>query len=226
MRGRLRRAGDLEYRGDMRRLLVLALLAPALSAPLACGGGNGGNGSAKAPENAAGSAGSASPADSSATAPADAGPATTTTTLGSGGDLQGAKLTQTTTVASTTGSAAPPAKGPHTHEVGRTPSDIKAIVVAHRDEARACYDAGLTTHPGIEGDLVIQWTIDPKGNVTQFSQDTARSQITEPSVVACVGNVIKKIQFAPSPGGYETKAFYPFNFHPRKATQGGGGGNP
>ena len=100
--------------------------------------------------------------------------------------------------------------------------------MAHRDEARACYDAALNAHPGIKGDLLIQWTIDPKGNVTQFSQDTERSQITEPSVVACVGNVIKKILFAPSPGGYETKAFYPFNFQPRQSVpgQGTGAGTP
>jgi hypothetical protein len=209
----------------MRTILALALLTPAVATPLACGGGNAGNDVAKAPENAAGSA---APADSSsgsaAAPPASAGPTTTTTTtLGQGGDLQGAKLTQTNTVASTTGSAAPPGKGPHTHDPGRGPADLRAIVQAHRDEARACYDHGLLTHPGIEGDLVIQWTIDPKGNVTQFSEDTTRSQIVEPSVVACVGNVIKKIQFAPSPGGFETKASYPFNFHPHKATQGGSG---
>ena len=157
--------------------------------------------------------------------PVDAGTTTTTTTtLGAGSDLQGAKLTQTTTVASTTGSTAAPTRGPHTHEPGRGPADLRAIVIAHRDEARACYDAALNTHPGIKGDLLIQWTIDPKGNVTQFSQDTERSQITEPSVVACVGNVIKKIQFAPSPGGYETKAFYPFNFLPRQSVPGQGTG--
>jgi hypothetical protein len=96
--------------------------------------------------------------------------------------------------------------------------------MAHRDEARACYDKGLAAHPGIEGDLVIQWTIDPKGNVTQVSLDSARSQITEPGVVACVGDVIRKIQFAASPGGFETKAFYPYNFHPRNARTGADGG--
>jgi hypothetical protein len=56
--------------------------------------------------------------------------------------------------------------------------------------------------------------------VTQVSLDAARSQITEARVVACVGDVIKKIQFAASPGGFETKAFYPFNFHPRRPTPG------
>jgi hypothetical protein len=102
-------------------------------------------------------------------------------------------------------------------------ADIKAIVVAHRDDARACYDAALKDHPGIEGDLVIQWTIDPKGNVTAVTEDTSRSQITEPTVVACVAKIIQAIQFAPSAGGFETKAYYPFNFHPRHSQPSSGG---
>jgi hypothetical protein len=136
--------------------------------------------------------------------------------LAGGNELQGAKLSETHTVASTTASAAPSgsAPGAHSSDPGRTPADIRAIVMAHRDEARACYDKALTAHPAIEGDLVIQWTIDPKGNVAQVSLDSSRSAISEPSVVACVAAIIQKIQFAPSPKGFETKAFYPFNFHP------------
>jgi hypothetical protein len=142
----------------------------------------------------------------------DAGPTTTTTaTLADGDDLQGAKLEQT--------SAGATPRGPHSHDPGRSAADIRAIVIAHRDEARACYDASLKDHPGIEGDLVIQWTIDPKGNVTAVTQDTTRSQITEATAVACIVKIIQGIQFAPSPGGFETKAFYPFNFHPRHTTQ-------
>jgi hypothetical protein len=90
-------------------------------------------------------------------------------------------------------------------------------VGAHRDEARDCYDNALPTHPGIEGDLTIQWTIDPKGAVTQVSLDSSRSQIDEPTVVACIAAAIRKIQFAQSAGGFETRASFPFNFHPRHA---------
>jgi len=195
-------------------------LVSMLAAPLACGGAQASGQGASTPSSAASTPaaeGSAPAPEPGGGAPAvDAGPATTTTmTLGDGGDLQGAKLSETHTVASTTAGAAPTrSNGPHGHDPGRSPADIRAIIIAHRDEARACYDKALPAHPGIEGDLVIQWTIDPKGNVTQVSEDTSRSQITEPSVVACVAGVIQKIQFAPSPGGYETKAFYPFNFHP------------
>jgi hypothetical protein len=89
--------------------------------------------------------------------------------------------------------------------------------MARRDEARACYDTAVAAHPGIEGDIVVTWTIDPKGAVTGVDADSSRSQISEPSLVSCLGDVIKKIQFASSPGGFETKASYPFNFHPHHA---------
>jgi hypothetical protein len=196
--------------------LVLPLMLPL--AVFACGGGTETAGGAKAPDSVIGvSNPPPSTSNAPAATPVDAGPTTTTTTtLGAGGDLQGSKLGSTTTVASTTGSSAPAGKGPHTHEVGRGPADLRAIMAAHRDEARACYDAALPSHPGVQGDLVIQFTIDPKGVVTQVSQDSERSQITEPTIVACVVGVIKKIQFASSPGGYETKAFFPFNFQPRQ----------
>jgi hypothetical protein len=109
---------------------------------------------------------------------------------------------------------APPSPPPHTHDPGRRPQDIAAIVVARRPEARACYDKALETHPEIEGDLVVQWTIDSKGSVTQIDVDMSRSTLVEASVVSCVEDVVKRIKFAPSPGGYETKANYPFNFRP------------
>jgi hypothetical protein len=110
---------------------------------------------------------------------------------------------------------------PRVHEPGRGQEDIRAIVVAHRDEARACYEKSLATHPGIEGDLVVRWSIDPKGTVSQVSCDSTRSQIVEPSLVSCIGEILMKIQFAPSQRGFETRAFYPFNFHPRHGPRTG-----
>jgi hypothetical protein len=195
----------------MRTLLATALVLPlalplcVLAAPLGCGGGQAAGGGPTSPPGA----GSVATADPNAL---DAGPTTTTTaTLADGGDQQGTRLDPA-------GSASGTPKGPH-HDPGRSAADIRAIVIAHRDEARACYDASLKDHPGIEGDLVIQWTIDPKGNVTAVTQDTTRSQITEPTAVGCIVKIIQGIQFAPSAGGFETKAFYPFNFHPRRSTQ-------
>jgi hypothetical protein len=143
---------------------------------------------------------------------------TTTVAPAEHGPAGGTKLSESN-------ASAPPAPAelpPHTHDPGRRPQDIAAIVVAHRPEARACYEKALEAHPTIEGDLVVQWTIDPKGTVTQIDLDMSRSTLVEGSVVACVEDVVKRIKFAPSPGGYETKAYYPFNFRRHGGPRGKG----
>src|SRR5580698_160961 len=148
---------------------------------------------------------------------ADAGPTTTTTlTLGGAGDVQGTKLTSTSQSSQSLDVASDGGpKGPHQPDIGRSIKDLQAIVVARRDEARACYDAALKSHPGIEGNLDIQWTIDPKGIVTDISVDTSHSDILEPTVGNCVIAIIKQIHFNESAKGFETRTHYPFNFHPR-----------
>lgn len=152
-------------------------------------------------------------------------PSTTTAALGDGGETSGTKLAESQpspaaagSVPAAAGTSAGAGAGGRAHEPGRSAADIRAIIVAHREEARACYDKVLADHPGIEGDLVVNWTIDPKGSVSKIFLDTARSQITAPEVGACVVAIIQKLQFASSPGGYETRASYPFNFHPRRTS--------
>jgi hypothetical protein len=228
---RLRRANQIEYRGVMRifpqvftaalrdvlesvRPARFAISVSCIVVPLGCGGGQavGGGGQSPDPPGASTSASAASAILSRSVA---SEPTTTMASLADAGETQGTKLTETGAVGSTSASATSFAKTPHGHDPGRGPDDIGAIVKAHRDEARACYEKALTDHPGIEGDLVLSWTVDPKGNVSQIGLDASRSQITEPTLVTCISEIIKRILFAPSPAGFETKASYPFNLHPR-----------
>jgi hypothetical protein len=198
---------------QMRKTLAIS---PYLGAIISVLGGACGGGQAAAPP-------AAQPGESAAAATAgneDAGAPhepTTTLLLSDAGELKGVKLAEVHSDATALPSDAGTPGGGHSHDPGRTLADIKAIIASHRDAARACYDKGLANHPGVEGTLAIQWTIDPKGNVTTTSLDESRSTITEPSIVDCVGAVIKKIQFAPSQGGFESKASYPFTFHPHGA---------
>jgi hypothetical protein len=181
---------------------------------LACGGGKGATDAPKTPENPAASAASGTP---------EAVPSTTTTTtmtLGDGGDLQGTKLSSSTTTTQTApvgtaGAAGSDGGTVQGHEPGRSQKDIQTIILARRDEARACYDKALKDHPGIEGNIDIKWTIDPKGAVTETSVDEGKSDIHEPSVGKCIQDIIKQIHFSVSGKGLETRAHYPFNFHPR-----------
>lgn len=201
-----------------RRRVVYPLLVCLVSC-VACGGGESNSSGARSGQASAAVDSKAHASSTSSEEP------TTTTALGNASESSGTKLVESKASAADAAAPAPSASaaatshGARAHEPGRSVADIRAIVIAHRDEARACYDQALADHPGIEGDLVVDWTIDPKGNVSRISLDTARSQIVEPTVGACVVGIIKKIQFASSPGGYETRASYPFNFHPRRTSQ-------
>jgi hypothetical protein len=171
----------------------------------------------------------ASTASAPATSSPDAVPSsttTTTTTLGDGGDLQGAKLgSSSTTVIENKPDAGPRPKGSG-DEPGRTREDIRAIIAARRDQARACYDNGLANNPNMEGDLDIKWTIDPDGNVTDASADDSKSTIHDKPTTDCILAIIRKIKFAKSNKGYESKMHYPFNFHPKAGQVGKGAQQP
>jgi hypothetical protein len=147
-----------------------------------------------------------------------------TTTLAVGPAASGQKLDPTNADSAGAGGKDGGAKH-HEHEPGRSPEDIRVLVNAHRDEARACYDNGLTAHPGLDGDLTIKYVIDPDGNVSEAVLDTTRSTILEPSVGACVAGVLKKLHFAKSGKGVETRGHYPFNFHPRNTPKVKDAGN-
>lgn len=191
---------------------AFAVLAagPVAAALFACGGGNAAADGPKSPENPAATAPAPDPVPSTTT--------TTTMTLGDGGDLQGTKLSSSTTTTQTAAVGdAGAATNPQAHEPGRSQKDIQTIILARRDEARACYDKALKDHPGIEGNLDIKWTIDPTGAVTETSVDEGKSDIHEPSVGKCIQDIIKGIKFSVSAKGMETRAHYPFNFHPRNA---------
>jgi TonB family protein len=206
---------------------AMCMSSAAVLLAVACGGKTG---DAKDPTGAAASTassgtpsagGGAGGGGGGDTAPPTGG-TTTTTQLGDAGDLQGAKLGSSShKEIETKGESGP--KTPHggrSDEPGRKVDDIRTMVQARRDEARACYDKGLKDHPGIEGDLDVKWVIDPQGNVTDISVDQQRSAIHEESVGTCIMDVIKKMKFAPSQKGFETRAHYPFNFHPKNAPGG------
>jgi len=168
--------------------LVFATLATVSLGFAACGGGNAAAPPAQPP-----------PADPPATAPESAAP-------------------------DPTPSAAPPAEpaaappadsaGSEGPEDARSMEVIAGVVKAHRKEARDCYEKGLKQVPGIKGDLVIHFTLRPNGKVKEATLNRERSTITEPSVVNCVIDVIKSLEYPRSSKGFESSVNYPFNFNP------------
>ncbi len=202
----------------MRTCLLCALATTcALVFAAACGGGK--QGDSKTPDTPPVTTATVPSAEPSATT-------TTTTTLGDGGDLQGAKLASSSSTTIENKSDAGPPKGAKGNEPGRSREDIQAIIVARRDDARTCYDEGLKKNPSIEGDLDIKWTIDVDGNVTEIAVDAAKSTIRDEGVATCIMAIIKKVKFAKSNKGFESRTHYPFNFHPKAGQVGKGGAQP
>ncbi|MEO7109191.1 MAG: AgmX/PglI C-terminal domain-containing protein [Polyangiaceae bacterium] len=196
------------------RLFITPLLA-LVAVSAACAAGCGGSSPPATTPPAGSSSATSPPVDQ------DAGPTTTTTTtLGSGSDLSGTKLTTASSSTVQTADSSAPTPGPHQQEPGRSVTDIRTIVMSHRDEARKCYDDNLQMYPGVEGDLDVKFTIDPKGTVTDAAVNDDKSSIHAAGIGSCVVGVIKKIHFAESAKGFETRAHYPFNFHPKGKVTG------
>jgi hypothetical protein len=98
-------------------------------------------------------------------------------------------------------------------EPGRCLADISAKISERKSEARACYDA-LSTQK-VKGRLIINFRIDPDGNVSETSQGMQEDQIQDETLVGCVSDVIKSVKFAKSAAGKRTRAYHQFEFSPR-----------
>jgi len=110
--------------------------------------------------------------------------------------------------------AAAESAAPAEQEDDRTMEVIAAVVKANRQKARDCYDKALKQNSGLKGDLVIHFTLKPNGKVKEAMLNRERSTITEPSVVNCVIDVIKSLEYPKSSKGFESTVNYPFNFTP------------
>jgi hypothetical protein len=95
-------------------------------------------------------------------------------------------------------------------------ADITRIIQEHRNESRACFDAGVKRQPKLaEGRIIINFKIEPDGEVSETSQGMQDNQIAEPGIVDCVSELIKKIRFPKSASGKTTRAYHTFEFSRR-----------
>lgn len=131
--------------------------------------------------------------------------------------------TAETAPASTAVSEAPPVASDAPAEAPAlvaTPRDtrgkeqIQQVMATHRDKVRACYDAALPQNPGIHGDLVLDFVIDPRGDVKQAEVNWSASDLHVPELDTCAVDAVRSIKFPASSRGLESKVSYPFNFNP------------
>jgi TonB family protein len=143
------------------------------------------------------------PAPASEAAPAPAAPAESTSS----------------TAPQSAASPAAPATASEAREVpkdARGKDEIQAVIAANRAKVRTCYDAALKNNPGIAGDLVVSFVINPDGSVKSAEVNWSESELHVPELDSCAVDVLRTLKFPPSSRGLESKVNYPFNFNPGK----------
>lgn len=96
----------------------------------------------------------------------------------------------------------------------RGKEEIQAVLAANREKVRACYEAALKNNPGIHGDVVVAFVINPDGSVKSAEVNWSESEIHVPELDSCAVDVVRGLKFPPSSRGLESKVNYPFNFNP------------
>lgn len=108
---------------------------------------------------------------------------------------------------------APPPAAPEPADT-RSKEQIQAVIAANRERVRACYDAAQKTEPGLQGDLLVAFVINPDGSVKSAEVNAQESEIHSPELDSCAVGVLQTLKFPASSRGLESKVNYPFNFKP------------
>lgn len=84
---------------------------------------------------------------------------------------------------------------------------IRSVVRAHSEEIRACYDAGLTRDPKLEGRLTLRWTV-RHGEIEEV--ELTDVTLADACVVVCVIDEVATWSFPRLRAAEELKITYPF----------------
>jgi len=113
------------------------------------------------------------------------------------------------------GEPEPPAGSKLSDGEERTMKVIQKTVLDNRARFRACYDAVQEKEPEVQGDMTIYFVLDSGGRVREAALNEQRSTLKHPDIAKCIVDELRKVQFAASTKGLETKVNYPFNFNPK-----------
>lgn len=97
---------------------------------------------------------------------------------------------------------------------GLTDDQVMKIVNAHLSEIQRCYERALFVNPGLVGRIEYEWTINPKGAVTESS--VKRSEMGNADFLnQCVLKVIQSMKFPTAKNKLPTVASigFPFGRH-------------
>jgi hypothetical protein len=106
----------------------------------------------------------------------------------------------------------PPPDQPHDPGEGLAQAAIKQVVMRHVAEVRACYERELKHRPGLEGRVVVGFSIGLDGRVGDLEVEETLPD--DDAVADCVATRVKTWRFPKPTGGEPIEVRYPFVFTP------------
>lgn len=91
---------------------------------------------------------------------------------------------------------------------------VDRVIKMRSSAVRACYERELRQKPRLRGSVLVEFTIQPRGNVTSVT--AKRNTTGDDAVVACVTSTIKRFRFNPGPK-QEVTYQHRFTFVPRSS---------
>jgi TonB family protein len=91
---------------------------------------------------------------------------------------------------------------------------IRTVVRSHVREIRGCYEQGLATDPKLAGRVVVRFTIDPRGTVSEAAVASSDLPPQAQLVQACIVAAVKNWRFPVPPQSTKAEVLYPFVLAP------------
>jgi TonB family protein len=94
--------------------------------------------------------------------------------------------------------------------------DAKLVTAEVKKRLRAiqiCYEQQLRRNPGLQGKVVVEFTIEQSGTVSKAA--ATANTTNDPAVASCVVDTVKRFRFNPGPEGGSVTYSYPFVFAPQ-----------
>jgi hypothetical protein len=97
-------------------------------------------------------------------------------------------------------------------EGGLDKAVIQATIAKYLSQVRACYETGLQSNPGLQGQVNMSFQINGNGDVS--GANVARSTLGNSQVESCISTRMLNWKFPKPVGGVNVKVNYPFVLRP------------
>jgi TonB family protein len=95
---------------------------------------------------------------------------------------------------------------------GLTTAEIMAVIRAHLNEIRHCYEQTLQRAPNTTGKIGVTFVINTGGRVN--SANVTNTSISDAMMQGCITGVVMRWKFPLPRGGQDVTVSYPFAFTP------------